>query len=86
MVFEVEKDGDFSEEKVSGEETETEGWERGSSFSSAGIWRRLMLRVGGALCDGRMRIVDSILPALARGSSRLYHLLKASLAAVLRAV
>jgi hypothetical protein len=77
--WEVCGDGDESEE------TEAEGWERGSSSSSCGVWRRLRSRVAGALWDGRRRIVDSILPAFATDSRAMCQNLKLASMAKLRA-
>ena len=72
-------------ETSDGEEMETEGWERGASSSSRGIWRRLRLRVGGARREGRRRMVDSSLPAFASGSRILYQASKDLVMTELRA-
>lgn len=74
----VEFDGVVSEgvEEDSEEKVETKGWDRGSSSSSRVVCRRFRLRFGGALWDGRRRIVDSTLPASARGSRARYHSVK----------
>lgn len=61
LEVEVSKDEEGSMELG---EMVTNGCDRGSS-SSCIDWRRLRFSVGGALRDGRRRIVDSICPSLA---------------------